>query len=244
MLRFFSLIFLFFASAGFADTIYLRDNLKNARPGDFIVAIQNKSYTLLHIYNRNANFLVIEEVTIPAARINLKTTSWREWIFKGAPGNTSWIVYNIDLDRAKPQKYYSLTKNSWFEMPERENFLATLLNLRLEKLSAKERKKIGVPVIPSAETKHLWNPKLIVDGNEIVGAVFDAWRTRWPEDGSDIAGKTIEVYTPQNPLYPSYFPYWLQISGAVGCAKVRIIDSGNGLLSPAPVIFDLFEGQS
>jgi hypothetical protein len=49
------------------------------------------------------------------------------------------------------------------------------------------------------------------------------------------SGKSIEVYVPhENNKYPSYFPYWLQISGLISNAKVRIIDSGTGMISPAP----------
>ena len=44
----------------------------------------------------------------------------------------------------------------------------------------------------------------------------------------------IEVYVPhESNKYPAYFPYWLQISGMVGKAKVRIVDSGSQLASPA-----------
>lgn len=241
MLRSFCLLFLFVCSCGLGagETIFLRDNLKTAKSGDYIVAMQNKSYTLLHIYNRNADNLIIEEITVPMGRVNISAVNWREWVMKGAPGNTSWILYAIDLNTAKPQKYFSVTRNGWFEMPERENFMATLLNLRMEKLSSKERKKVGVAVIPNSESRQVWNPKLIVEGMEIPHAEFEAWKTKWPQDGTEIAGKTIEVYTPTDPRYPSYFPYWLQISGTVGNAKVRIVDSGTNLVSPAPPVFDL-----
>lgn len=221
------------------EAVYLRDNLQNAQPGDFIVTLQNKNYTLLHIYNRDCDNLIIEEITVPTSRINFKAISWREWVYKGAAGSTSWILYALNLSTARPQNYYSVTKGGWFEMPERENFLATLLNLRMERLTVRERKKVGIPIVPSADTREIWHPKLIVEGQCISNATFDAWRTRWPQDGSEIAGKVIEVYTPQDRCYSSYFPYWLQISGVVGNAKVRIIDSGKGLLSPAPPVFNL-----
>lgn len=231
------LAFSFTLALGAEEVIFLRDNLKNASAGDYIVTMQNKNYTLLHIYNRNSDTLIVEEISIPIAR--LKNISWREWVQKGVPGSTSWILYALDLQSARPQKYYSVTKGAWFEMPQRENFLATLLNIRLERISPRDRKKIGIPIVPTAESKMIWNPKLVVDGEVIPNATFDAWKTKWPQDGSEIAGKTIEVYTPQDSRYASYFPYWLQISGVVGNAKVRIIDSGHGLLSPAPVVFEL-----
>jgi hypothetical protein len=74
-----------------------------------------------------------------------------------------------------------------------------------------------------------------VDGNNIPAVPFEAWQTHWPKDGTDLSGKSIEVYVPQeNDKYPSYFPYWLQISGMVGNAKVRIVDSGSYMNSPMP----------
>jgi hypothetical protein len=241
MMRLFCLLGLFFAVSALSaqEALFLRDNIAKANAGDYLVAVQNKNYTLLHIYNRNQDSLIIEEITVPAGRINLNAANWREWVIKGAPGSTAWILYTLNLQTARPLNYYSVTKGGWFQMPERENFLATLLNLRLERLSLKERKKVGVPIVPNSESRLVWNPKLIIDGQEVANAAFDAWRTRWPQDGSEIAGKIIEVYTPQDPRYPSYFPYWLQISGAVGNAKLRIIDSGSGLISPAPIVFDL-----
>lgn len=229
------------ASLSGQDSIFLKDNLRNARPGDFIVAVQNKSYTLLHIYNRNSNNLVIEEITIPVTRINLKSTNWRSWVGSGAIGSTAWILYSINLNHARPQKYFSVTKNGWFELPERENFMSTLLNLRMDRLSFKERKKMGIPIVPNASDRQLWQPKLFIDGHVVADAEFDAWRAKWPLDGSELGGKVIEIYTPKDPRYPAYFPYWLQISGVVGNAKIRIIDSGSDLISPAPVVFDLSE---
>ena len=73
----------------------------------------------------------------------------------------------------------------------------------------------------------------MVEGQTVPQVKFDAWQTRWPQDGTDLADKTIVIYTPeQQGLYPSYFPYWLEISGLSSYPKVRIIDSGSNLASP------------
>jgi hypothetical protein len=127
------------------------------------------------------------------------------------------------------EKYFSFSKNAWVNIPEADNFLTTLLNLRLQKIDEADRKKIG------NSRSALWQPRMVVNGQIIPGVIFDAWRTQWPNDGSDLAGKAIEVYTPQeNEIYPSYFPYWLQISGNIAKAKIRIIDSGSEMHSPKP----------
>ena len=76
---------------------------------------------------------------------------------------------------------------------------------------------------------------MIVEGQVVPGVEFNAWRTRWIKDDSELSGKVIDIYLPKDAdKHLSYFPYWLQISGVVGKAKVRIIDSGLGLRSPKP----------
>jgi hypothetical protein len=144
------------------------------------------------------------------------------------------VIYDVNLSTAALENYFSFSKNSWYEIPEADNFLSTLLNLRLVKIPEGSRKRVGpVSDLPSNDRRPLWQPTMVVNGQTIQGVQFDGWRTSWPKDGGELSGKTIEVFTPQeSSRYPSYFPYWLQISGMIGKAKVRIIDSGKGLVSP------------
>lgn len=215
-----------------ADTLFLRDNLKQAVPGDYLVISFNKTDTLLHIFAKNNNLLTIEEIAIPESVRRKFPYGWKDWVLKGAPGNTSWTMYDIDVATGEMLHYYSFTKNGWFEIAESDNFLYKLLNLKLIKIPEKTRKRIGIR--PSGnDLRPLWQPPMIVDGQMIKGVPFDAWRTVWSKDGSELSGKTIEVYVPQdNQKYPAYFPYWLQVSGAIGKTKVRIIDSGTRFKSP------------
>ena len=46
--------------------------------------------------------------------------------------------------------------------------------------------------------------------------------------------KQLKSICQKNQNYPSYFPYWLQVNGVAGKAKIRIIDSGSNLKSPKP----------
>jgi hypothetical protein len=149
-------------------------------------------------------------------------------------------MYEIDLKTGQMLRYYSFTKKGWFEIADADNFLSKLLNLKLVKTPEQARKKVGPKPVSGPDWRPIWQPQMIVDGKRIKGVSFDAWRTRWPRDGGDLSGKTIEVYLPQDSQrYPSYFPYWLQISGMVGKAKLRIIDSGSQLKSPAPSLSSL-----
>ncbi|CCB86094.1 MULTISPECIES: hypothetical protein [Parachlamydia] len=219
--------------------IYLRDNLKNAEAGDFIVTMQNKTCSLLHIYSKEGQYLTIEEISLPASKTK-SMDSWRAWVQEGAPGHTSWTMYSVNLMNGAIDRCFSFTKNRWCDPTPTENFLGTLLNLHLNLVSTHERKKIGGYAIGTPGPRRIWEPRLIVDGNVITGVSFDAWRTHWPKDGSILSGKTIEVYVPsENTPYPSYFPYWLEISGMMGQAKLRVVDSGKGLRSPKPSLFQL-----
>lgn len=212
--------------------LYFRENLARAKPGDFLVTMQNKNLTVLLIRSKTGGELSIEEITIPACRIQGKQFSWRNWVKEGAPGNTSWLMYTLDLSTGAMVRSFSFTRNEWVNIPQTQNFLSTLLNLQFKPVADRDRKRAGVtPSGDARDRRTFWQPKLILDGSAVDGVTFDAWKTRWPKDGSDLAGKIIEVYVPQeNDRYPSYFPYWLQVSGIVGNAKVRIVDSGTGLI--------------
>jgi len=234
---FFCLIFLSGTGKAAAEEMLLRNNLVRAQAGDYLVTMQNKNYTVLLIQGKQKEQLTIEEVTVPMARIPSQAFSWRSWLANGAPGHTCWVIYTIDLPTGTMQHTYSYTRKEWISIPKSQNFLSTLLNLNLQQIPLNERKKIGPPpLFGSKDQRAIWQPHLIIDGKAVQGVAFDGWRTRWPKDGSELADKTIEVYLPQkNEGYPSYFPYWLQISGMLGKAKVRIVDSGSGLLLPSKI---------
>lgn len=232
----FFLLFAVLITSGAEATTYLRDNLKRAKKGDFIVTNQSKAYTLLHIYDKTANTLTVEEVTIPTQRIPKGKYTWRDWMTEGAPNHTSWVMYEINLNTGEMEEYYSFSNNGWYSVPQANNFLSTLLNLKLTPVPHKALKRIGPkPKAGIEDQRKIWQPMMVVDGQKIDGVAFQALRTHWPRDGSELSGRTIEVYVPEeDQLYPSYFPYWLQISGMLGQAKVRIVDSGGDLTSPKP----------
>ncbi len=219
--------------------LQLRDNLQNAEPGDYIVTAQGKNYSLLHIYSKTDQTLTIEEISIPASKIPKSNFSWSTWIMNQAPGHTSWVLYTLDLNSGNFIHFYALTRGKWYEMTPPDNFLSMLLNVRFDFIPPDQRRRIGITLRTGPYDKRpYWEPHMVVNGQTVEGVRFDAWRTTWPKDGSELAGKTIEVYLPEEGLnYPAYFPYWLQISGVIGSAKIRIVDSGTGLTSPQTLTF-------
>lgn len=209
-------------------SLYLRDNLSYAKKGDYIVTARNKNYTILCIRERLDQGIVIEEVTIPENRFSRNIYSWKTWFEGGAPNHTAWVSYFIDLPSGKMRDYYSYTHQCWYQINEENNIFSQLLNLRFHETPHQERKRRG--------SSRLWQPKMVVNGNVLPNVSFTPYRARWPKDGSELAGKTIEIYLPENnEIYPSYFPYWMQISGGIGKAYIRIIDSGTELHSPKEV---------
>ena len=229
-----SLFMPLFFCCGIETELFLKENLRRAKSGDYLVTLQNKNYTVLLIRSNDSSQMSIEEITIPMARIPNKSGqalfSWKQWIEKGAPKNTGWLMYKIGFPEGTIQQAYSYTKNEWVAISQTQNFLSTLLNLKLQRIPQAERRKVG-PKHPSetatSDSRRVWEPRMIVEGKTIPGVAFNGWRARWPKDGSELSGKVIEVYLPRDEgNYPSYFPYWLQIIGMTGKAKVRIIDSG------------------
>lgn len=235
ILYFFSLLcFALFFSPGEiqAQRLCLRDNLNRAKPGDYVVVSFDKMLTLMHIYDKKNQILTIEEVSIPQKN---QPKNWRKWIEEGAPGNIRWVLYDVNIQKGTRIRSYSFTKKYWFDVSEMDDLLSKILNLNLQKIPDSERNRIGPKFNSGPDLRSIWNPCMIVDGTRIKGVAFDAWRTRWPRDASQLSGRIIEVYVPQDSqAYPSYFPYWLQINGAMGKAKIRIVDSGSELKSPKP----------
>lgn len=218
-----------------AADIVLKDNLQHAQSGDYIVITANHTDTLMLMRGKRAGVLSIEEVAIPECK-HPQEMNWKEWMKSGAPNHTSWVQYDIDTTSGKMLSYYSFTKKNWLEIPEADNFFSKLLNLKLSKIQESARKRVGPKSASGPEQRPLWQPRMIVDGKSVPGIFFDAYKTRWPKDGSDLSGRIIELFLPkESDKYPAYFPYQLQVTGAVGKAKVRVIDSGKAMVSPAPL---------
>lgn len=219
------------------EALSLKQNIQHARKGDFIVTSQNKNYSLFHIYDKTPSSLTIEEVTVPSSRIKLPF-SWREWIKNGAPHHTSWILYSIDLATGNIKESFSVSQNGWLNFGSNESFLPTLFNLELIPVPTNQLRKVGPPPAnDSIDRRPFWQPQLIVDGRVIKGVSFKAWRAQWPKDNSELSGKFVEIYLPEeSEKYPSYLPYWLQVKGLLGRASLHIIDSGTELFSPASPI--------
>lgn len=232
MIQFLLLILLVVFNSVSAEA-YLRSQLQQAHPGTYVVTAQNKNYTVLHIYEKNGSLLTLEEITVPMPRMKQWSASWREWVAQGAPAHTNWVLYKVNLDTGEMGECYSMMQRRWISIPQQDQFLPTLLNLQLDPIPDGERRKVGPPPVSgSPDYRPVWQPKMVVDGKTIPGVSFRGWRAHWPQDGTALSGKMIDLYVPENnQYYPAYFPYWLQVRGTAGQATVHIIDSGKQLRS-------------
>ena len=229
---FFSLIAICSVSFLQADGMTLADSLKQAKTGDFVVSSQGKNLTLFHIFDIRDSVIIIEEISAPMSeRKNI--TSWQSWVSNGAPKHLSWVMYELDLDTKKIEDMYSFSQKSWQKIYAQEQIFPTLIGLSFELIEKDQRKKAGPrPPLNVPDQRSIWNPPVYSQGKKIKRAYCQAYQTRWPNDNSELAGKKIEIFLPQdNEGVPGYFPFWIQASNQFAQAKMRVIDSGSNLKS-------------
>lgn len=217
--------------------MHLIDRLQGAQVGDYIVTAIDNTYTVLIIKEKLNDKMSIEEITIPLGRLQNSRSNWsgwRHWVETGAPAHTSWVLYTVHCSSGQMCEYYSFAKNTWCNMSTDDSFLSKLLTLKMERIQKKDTKRVGPPPPQASnDSRRHWTPQMVYEGKVIENVDFEAWRTQWPRDRTELSEKIITVYVPkEDKRYPSYFPYWLEIQGVIGKAKVRIIDSGRNLQSP------------
>ena len=233
------LALLFLCCLASASEVLLKEKLGFAPTGSFLVLEQNRTFTLLYIHQRDEHKLVIEEVSIPAAHFAKHPMNWKVWFEKGAPGHTGWIISQINLMTGSFEETFSYTHRGWIDMSASNQFLTTLLNLKFQEVPDSERRKIGLPPgYHKVDHRPLWTPRLVMNGQVVAHVPFRAYKARWPADGTDLSRKYVEIYLPepqtadQESPYPMYFPYWLEVEGKIGSAKIRVVDSGINANSP------------
>ncbi|MCK4934140.1 MAG: hypothetical protein KAR79_00990 [Simkaniaceae bacterium] len=228
--RFFFCIFFSLFSQVFSLT--LKDKLQNALPGDYIVTQQNSVYSLLTIHKIQATTVILEEISIPAHKVSASKMHWKNWVENKAPGHSSWIMYEIDLKKGLCLESYSFSRNAFLAQGGSDNFIVTLLELPLILLEESLQKKIGPsPPFGEPDLRKTWKPKQYIEGIKCKTTQFNAYRTVWPKDRTELSQKQVDLYFDAlNPDFP--FPYWMQITDGSLSFKMHAVDSGRGLTSP------------
>lgn len=216
-------------------TLSLQERFNHNDPslkGSFVVTEYQKTTSFLRIHSISPSFLMLEEINIPSELLPKKITDWDAWLHHKAPHHTSWLLYRIDLNLCKIVDCYSFSRKSYVALHEQQSFLTQLMSLPLEPIPESERKRIGSKSdSDELDMRKVWNPPKIVKGSRVPNPHFQAMRTKWPKDESELSGKLIDLYFDQdNALFP--FPYWIEIGDGHNLFKIRAIDSGISLSFP------------
>ncbi len=207
----------------------LQEILLEARIGSYAVLQQGQTYTFLYVKNiSSSEGIWLEEIHIPVSLFSRLSLSWRDWLLRGAPQHSGWNLLPISVQNLSCDRFYSFTQQAWIALPSNSNFLTTLLQLSFYEIPEPERKKIGpLPIRGKPDTRSLWAPVICWEGKKVQGVPFRAYVARWPQDQSDLAGRRIEIYLPEaNSPYLTFFPYWMEVEGRLGQAKLRLVESG------------------
>jgi hypothetical protein len=223
-MRFFFFLLLF---PLFAFGATLKERIARAETGDFVVMSQGKSSSVLLIRSLSSSSLILEEITAPEK----ENRPWKEWVEKGAPGHTSWVMYEIDLVENKLVESYSPSQKRWLFVDEVDAFLPQLLALNLSPIAKDNRKRIGPPPPPGEpDQRAFWIPPFVTSGAKKERPQVESWQGVWPEDGSRLEACLVELYfEKETPL-----PIWIELKSPHYAFKIRAVDSGRKLTSPAP----------
>lgn len=221
------ILFLLLFTTVFAENFSFKEKLLNAKKGDFIVFEFNKFYSALCVFDIQNNNLILEEITISKDKFD-KNISFRNWLENGAKKNSSWTIYKINLETNKINDAFSICKNSWIRLTANESLLTGLLDINLTKLQDNQRKRTGVyNHADNTVSSRVWNPTKTADGKKTINPKFDAYRSIWPDDGSQFAAKLFDIYFSQD----FSFPYFVEIKNGNLSYMIKAVDSGRDLKS-------------
>lgn len=231
----FIFLLIFLPSLVFAD-LTIKDRLAKANPGDFIVTEQGPAYSLLLVRAVEPTRLTLEEITVDKSHIDLKKISWKNWVENKAPNATSWTAFVLDLEKNTLLRSFSFLDNQWLFIENVDYFFGKFFSLPFRPSKENERKKIGPAPMPGEiDRRKFWKPQLTRDGKLFKQCDYEVLRSIWPSDKTQLAGCIIEVYMDvDQPAFP--FPYWLEVQHPHFTFKIRAIDSGSGIQSPAKLL--------
>lgn len=198
----------------------IKERFENAHEGQYVVTEQSKLISFMRIQSLSDKRLVLEEISLPSHKA--KKIAWRRWYRDGAKGATSHLLYEIDLEKGACTNIYSPQRNASLTSSA-EQLFTNLIALSLTPIREKERKRIGPPPQEGLDMRKIWNPPLVQNGKKLPKTETKAYKARWPDDGTELTGKFLELYFHEN----SPFPCWMEISNSAATFKIRLIDSGD-----------------
>src|SRR5579872_187233 len=228
----FSLLLIAISLSFNLEALTLKERVQKGHAGDYIVTEQSKNYSLLFIRSLTNSLLCLEEVTVPVDKIDLQKTTWKEWLAAQAPGHSSWMIYEIDMQENRLRDCYSPSRKGWLQITETESLFTQLLSLSLKKVPESDLRRIGpTPQSGESDRRSLWTPPLVREGNRIEKPQFEVWGGRWHQDNSPLSGKELQLYFDSS-VHSLPFPHWIECKGDHLTFKIRIVDSGKEIQSP------------
>lgn len=220
--------FLFVFASLFGRETCLLEKFEHAKKGDYVVTEANKMITVLAIRSLSSTSIVLEEISAPLENLKKRPQSWPEWVKARAPGHSSWSMVEIDLQTGALLECFSFSKAAWIQLSQKESLVARLLHLPLKKIPENQRKKIGPPpMLGEPDFRKIWNPPFCFSGQKKKNIPFEAFKTLWPQDGTELANQEVSLYFDKQGKVP--FPFWIQVQTSHATAALRTIDAGQNL---------------
>ncbi|MDN3507438.1 MAG: hypothetical protein P0S94_00790 [Simkaniaceae bacterium] len=214
-------VFLLIFAFSFCCSLTVKDKIYDGHAEDYVIYEQNRSVLALVVHHLSDERLTIEEISTSAGN-KPAHMSWKTWLEQGAPGHTSWLIYDLDPQTGSLIDAYSFSKGCYVSLDDQAPMTAILLKAHLNPIPDSLRKRVGAkPSAVTLATRAIWNPPLFFEGKKEKKSLL-AYATAWPDDGSELSKKDLTLYYGEN--FP--FPHWIEISQD---HKLRAIDSGHTL---------------
>ncbi|HRW58540.1 MAG TPA: hypothetical protein P5048_02840 [Chlamydiales bacterium] len=200
----------------------LHEKIAQGKQGDYIVTLQNRTISALIIRYNDRNSLILDEVSLPGIYKKEYATNWPDWISKGFPKNSAHFIYHIDIAKQKMLSCYDCSTKQFIQLDSENNPLNSFFALDLLKLEKEQMRKIG-PSPQNGEMDHrpIWKPPFYYEGAK-KAVTFDAYKTIWPKDSTELSNKQLTVYF----MKDFCFPHWIEVSNHHLSLVLKAIDSG------------------
>ncbi len=225
-------------------SLSMRDKFSTGENGDYTILHVHKTYTCLSIFERSGDRIVLEEISLPLKKQEIKLGKTP---FETARKDAfSWTLLEIDLNTLQLIECYDVLSKKFLSTESIDPFILKILRLDFNKMSLSERRKVGVKSeSESLDHRPLWNPSFAFGGKEMKGRLCDAYKSNWPDDKTLLSSKQIEVYFDKE-LSKLPFPVWMQIVDDSFSFKIQTLDVGHHFNSPVksrPKQSPYFEGS-
>ena len=194
--------------------------INNCPSGSYIVFEHNQTNIGIILKEKQLNKIILHEVFF-SKNLSKNLYDWKKRLNQDSNyfAKFETIIEN-DTSFTKPifcKKNKKVSKEQIFSF---SSILTSLTFKSLPKDNVKMTKDALNNPIP-------WKPQLIIEGKSINYSECNTYEAYWPEDGSIMSNKRIEIYLPSisNDKFLC-LPIWLEIESPIGKIKIRAIDAG------------------